>query len=763
MTVCILAEKNSAARNFATALGGASGTYDGVDYVIVAARGHLYEYKQPHLMVPADKQERYRNWGLENLPWDERDFSWERELKPGVADVRDKIAAAAAGASEIAIATDIDPTGEGGLLAWEIIDALNLHDKTITRMEFTDEAPASVRKAFSARRPVESMWAEGEFRKAEYRSRFDLLTMQSTRMASRVCGRRALLRNGRLKSAINLLVGDQIVAHENYRKVPFFEPRYRDDAGVEYVNRDVERHPTADAVPMDAYGPSAVVADGVTQKKVAPPKLLELSGLSAILSRKGYGADAVLTTYQKMYESQVVSYPRTEDKFVTPEQFSELEPKIDAIAAVVGVDPAKLTHRTPRRTHVKTGGAHGANRPGPNVPDSLDAVEMTYGKLGREIYDIVAKNYLTMLAPDYVYDRHAGHIKDHPEFTGSLSVPVSQGWKDIFDADAAAGESDDDGDGGLTSLGTTAEPFVHEGVPPRPPWPTMVWLMKQLETRDIGTGATRVSTFSEMTRVGRGGKDYSLLREKKGKISLTELGEMNHRLLPGTRIGDLQLTADVYADMRKIAEGTLDIDAALAPVKDWIRSDIAIMTDNARTIPDTMGATFMKTNTKPKFNGIWQDTPVNFNRVYAQHHFTDEECLTLCEGGTVDFTATSRDNQTYEATAKLARQSFVGDDGKTVNYIGISATKRVNPATHASGTWGGPSLVVRGRTVNTGDMVSFKRTWGQVKFTDEQIDKLLAGETIEVNGRKGPMQGKLGAQSFKKGNETIEYFGFGFA
>ncbi|NKS04691.1 hypothetical protein GS528_27965 [Rhodococcus hoagii] len=92
---------------------------------------------------------------------------------------------------------------------------------------------------------------------------------------------------------------------------------------------------------------------------------MDLAALSSLLSKKGFGAKNVLETYQKMYEVQVVSYPRTEDKFISPEQFNELLPLVDAIAAVVGVDSAALSHRTPRKSHVKSGGAHGANRPGP--------------------------------------------------------------------------------------------------------------------------------------------------------------------------------------------------------------------------------------------------------------------------------------------------------------------------------------------------------------------------------------------------------------
>ena len=70
MVVGILTEKPSAARHFAAALGGMSGTYNGEQFVIAHARGHLYEFADPHRMVAdPDLAGKYRTWSLENLPW----------------------------------------------------------------------------------------------------------------------------------------------------------------------------------------------------------------------------------------------------------------------------------------------------------------------------------------------------------------------------------------------------------------------------------------------------------------------------------------------------------------------------------------------------------------------------------------------------------------------------------------------------------------------------------------------------------------------
>ena len=65
----IFNEKPSQMRNFAAALGGTKGKYNGEDYVLVAARGHLYEYVDPDKMVAPALSEQYKKWDVSNLPW----------------------------------------------------------------------------------------------------------------------------------------------------------------------------------------------------------------------------------------------------------------------------------------------------------------------------------------------------------------------------------------------------------------------------------------------------------------------------------------------------------------------------------------------------------------------------------------------------------------------------------------------------------------------------------------------------------------------
>ena len=87
----ILAEKPSAKANMSAAFGGPTGTFDGESYVIVNARGHLYEYKEPDEQVNTSLKAKYHSWSPANLPWDENDFRWIREKKGDAASLLSSI------------------------------------------------------------------------------------------------------------------------------------------------------------------------------------------------------------------------------------------------------------------------------------------------------------------------------------------------------------------------------------------------------------------------------------------------------------------------------------------------------------------------------------------------------------------------------------------------------------------------------------------------------------------------------------------------
>ena len=651
--LAILAEKPSAMRNMEKAFGGHRGTFNGEEYELCCARGHLFEHDDPEKQVVPALKEKYHSWNLANMPWNPDDFKWKYKKKEDVETTLNGIKDVFSRCTEIVIATDDDPSGEGTLLADEIIIELGFDKgRKISRMFFADEAPASLQKAFKNRKHFNSLYDDPDYVKALYRCKWDYCSMQFTRIASKCGDGQAVLRQGRLKSAMTLLVGEQLEKVNNYKKVPFYQYKFKDDNDNIFSSEDEPKYNSKEEVPKNVYTNSPVVVEDKQHKKSAPPKLIDLATLSARLSSKGFKAKEVLDTYQKLYEAQIVSYPRTEDKAITIEQFNELLPLCDKIAQVVGVDPKLLTNKSPRAGFVKEGMAHGANRPGINVPKSMSDLAQ-YGKCAEDIYNILARSYLAMLCADYEYDAQDAHLEKYPAFKSHVNIPTFAGWKAVYNDDA-----DVDDDENAAGFGKIAEPYIHEGFPPKPQTPTMKWLMKQLEKADVGTGATRTSTYADVTNEK---SKYPLMKDSKGKISMTEYGTMAYKLLPGTHIGSLEITKHVFDDMKEIAAGKKDPDECLKEVAQFVMDDMKIMDANGKKMREELGISMKGSANVEKVTGKYNGKDAEINRFWSGHRFTDDEIAKLFAGETIQIEAVSqKTGKNFNCEGCLEEYTFKG-------------------------------------------------------------------------------------------------------
>ncbi|WP_161580472.1 hypothetical protein [Subtercola vilae] len=279
-----------------------------------------------------------------------------------------------------------------------------------------------------------------------------------------------------------------------------------------------------------------------------------------------------------------------------------------------------------------------------------------------------------LFAEDYVYESQHGHVHAAPAFVGRAAVPKTIGWKQVFieNPDDTDTDTDDnaagDGAANTSGLGTHASPFVFEGKNKKPEHPSMTWLMKQLEKRDVGTGATRTSTYAEVTKEPSDANKYPLMKDQRGKVTLTNFGEMSYRLLPGTRIGDLGATEHIYQEMQAVADGTRTVEEVIAVVASWVIEDIAQMKTNAALMRDALGLTTAEP--KEHAEGHWVpagNRPVRFSRVWSGHRFTDQECAALLAGQEITITAVSEKkvqaraaDPTFTVRGTLAEKTFDG-------------------------------------------------------------------------------------------------------
>ncbi|MBM7617973.1 DNA topoisomerase-3 [Weissella uvarum] len=677
----ILTEKPSAAKNFATALHGASGHFADFDYRIMNLRGHLLNFKEPDAMVAPELAKQYKSWKLKDMPWQLSDLNWQRTYvkQRGKGQTSKQLldqikAELQNGYDGVVIATDNDPSGEGDLLAFEALDAIKWRG-AVYRANFMDETAPSIQKALKQLQPIADKWQFGPYLKGESRSRWDFASMQLTRIATTLAkekGFKVVAREGRLKSVIIWKIYEQWQKIKAYVPKTFYEVKFKDPAGHVFLRKPAREQTD---VPwrfeqqglgqqdLASYQPSQIVNEQHTTKRMAPPRLLDLAGLAALLAPQGLSSKQVLSTYQKMYEAQYVSYPRTEDRNVTPEQFNELLPVIDKIAAVVGVDAHLLTHREPRKTHVKNQGSHGANRPGVKVPNDLAQLDK-FGPGAQAIYRTLAKNYLAMLAEDYIYDHVTAELADYPDFKTSYNLPIQLNFKAIFNPQK------DEETGIAGPLGPMAEPFLAEGVNPKPQTPTTKWIMAYLEKQEVGTGATRVSTLSEMSQGAK-----AMLAESKGKLTPTKTGDVSAIMVENTWIASPKITRRLFAMMDEVGNFQMPMSQLLQSVTQVIEHDLPQMQHNAEALVPKLGAApkTRKVKAKPKapqVTGTFNGEAVHFAKTWGEHTFTEQEITDLLAGKTITFETTTKQKKPFTAKGRLGKRTYRGNE-----YVGFKLVK----------------------------------------------------------------------------------------
>ncbi|GAK30271.1 DNA topoisomerase [Weissella oryzae SG25] len=674
----ILTEKPSAAQNFSKALGGLTGDFADFTYQITNLRGHVMTLVDPEVMVEESLKKQYRSWQIKYLPWQLSDFSWQRDyiktrnLRTGRLESTKKLVdelkkESRRGYDAIVIATDTDPSGEGELLAWEALEAIGWSGQVL-RANFIDESIKELQKALRNLRDVSVMAEDGEYLKGEGRNRWDFASMQLTRIATTAAKRagfKVVAREGRLKSVIAWKIYEQLMAIKNYVAKPFFEVKFIDPAGHIFT-RSSKSDDLASWRFMDKqaaindlanYHSSAVTNEQHKKKRQQPGRLLDLAGLAASLATRGFNAKEILATYQKMYEAQLVSYPRTEDKTITPEQFNELAPLADKIAALVGVDQTLLTHRQARSTHVKPQGSHGANRPGLTLPGNLASLSK-YGPSGPAIYELLAKNYLAMLAEDYIYDHVTAELLDYPKFKTAFNIPIALNFKKIFDSQQEVALDDHKTTYKSNQVGPMADPMVAEGVNPKPQQPSTKWIMAFLEKNQVGTGATRVSTLAEM---GRGSQ--AMLKENRGKLTLTQTGDVSAILVKDTWIASPKITKRLFEMMEQVGRFEIKQAKLSESVTMLVEHDLPIMVANAEQLIPLLGqpkASKPRRTPSEKITAEWQGQTISFAKEWSGHTFTTAEIEQLIAGQEITFPAKTKRGKDYMARGQLAKQTYKG-------------------------------------------------------------------------------------------------------
>ena len=354
------------------------------------------------------------------------------------------------------------------------------------------------------------------------------------------------------------------------------------------VSERIKDKTEADVLLSACKGRDAVIKSIERKKKSEqPPKLFDLTSLQRDANRIfGYTAKETLDYTQLLYEKKLVTYPRTDSRYLTddmekglPEAVKKLMPALSfAKDLQIPVYAKQVTDSSKVSDHT-------ALIPTASMPAS-DLNGLT--KAEKDILYLISARLLISVGEPYEYEETAVKLScaDH-EFTARGKTLVSEGWKKIDQAyrdltGSREGNSEKEADAG-TGLPALAEgqemsckASEKEGKTTPPKHFTEDTLLNAMENagakdmpndaerKGLGTPATRAGILEKLVKVGyltRSGenKTKALLPTRKGIALITVAPEA---------VASASLTAEWEQKLKEVEKGKIRPEEFLTAIEE---------------------------------------------------------------------------------------------------------------------------------------------------------------------------------------------------
>ena len=306
----VIAEKPSAAKSIASALGAASradGFYEGNGLIVSWCVGHLVSP-----MDAASYDERYKKWRYDDLPILPEPFRYV--LAPGKEDAFHNLRALMNRADVDTIVNACDAGREGELI-FRLVYGMTGCTKKVERLWISSMEDRAIREGFSELRPGRDY--DALYHSALCRQKADwLVGINATRLFSVLYHR--TLNVGRVQTPTLAMLVERDGRISTFKKEKFHHVKL-DLNGTEVLSERFQHLSQAQAALVNC-SESEVVCTSVTkeQKKENPPKLYDLTTLQREANRIfGYTAKQTLEYAQSLYEKKLLTYPRTDSRYLT--------------------------------------------------------------------------------------------------------------------------------------------------------------------------------------------------------------------------------------------------------------------------------------------------------------------------------------------------------------------------------------------------------------------------------------------------------------
>lgn len=311
----VLAEKPSVAQSLAKVLGVTNrqdGYLEGNGYIVSWCVGHLVELAQPEAY-----DERYGKWTYGDLPILPDD--WKYEVSAGTRKQFGILKKLMARDDVVSLVCATDAGREG-----ELIFRLVYHKagcrKPFERLWISSMEDSAIREGFENLRSGTEY--DALYEAALCRERADwIVGINATRLFSTLYGQ--TLNVGRVMTPTLAMAVMREAAIAAFKPEPFYTVQIGLD-GFTAASERFKKKSEAEAVSKDC-SIAAVKKAERKEKSEKPPALYDLTSLQRDANRVlGYTAQQTLDYTQNLYEKKLVTYPRTDSRYLTDDMAHNL-------------------------------------------------------------------------------------------------------------------------------------------------------------------------------------------------------------------------------------------------------------------------------------------------------------------------------------------------------------------------------------------------------------------------------------------------------
>ena len=334
----IITEKPSVARTISKVLGATTrrdGYLEGGGYLISWCVGHLVELAPPGVYDPC--LERWDRADLPILP--ER---WQYLVSSSTKKQFDVLCKLMHRADVDRIVCATDAGREGELIFRLVYHQCNCR-KPVSRLWISSMEDAAIREGFANLKP--STEYDSLYKAALCRERADwLVGINATRLFS--CLHGVTLNVGRVMTPTLAMTVEREAAIDAFRPEPFYTVFLKMEGYMASSERFKEKAQAEKLLAECRKSSQALVQKSERREKSErPPALYDLTTLQRDANRLlGYSAQQTLDYTQALYEKKLVTYPRTDSRYLTEDMAAGLPGLVMDTAAAFGFRGAIPVH-----------------------------------------------------------------------------------------------------------------------------------------------------------------------------------------------------------------------------------------------------------------------------------------------------------------------------------------------------------------------------------------------------------------------------------